>query len=395
MNFSIRSKMNKLSSINGLEDKAKKAERRGIEVIGLNAGQPDVPTPPEFMDAIRNTDVKVISYTETHGWLPLRNSIAGYYAMLGLDIKPQDIVITMGSSEAILWALIMTCDPGDEVIIPEPFYVSYRGIATALSIHVKAVRTADDFSLPSYDVLKTFVTPRTRAILLTNPGNPTGHVYSNEEMCLAAKLAKEHNLFIIADEVYREFNYSDHETRSFTSMDDIKDHVILLDSASKRFSACGARIGCLCSRNPEIIEEALKLAQTRVSPPYLEMVGCKALFEMEQDYFDSIREIFRKRRDFLINCLNKIPRVNCQKPEGAFYVIVTIPVDDAARFSEWLLNEYNYQNRTIMLTPMENFYETSDKGLHEVRLAFVLSEEKLRLAIDILGHALEAYPGKI
>jgi aspartate aminotransferase len=326
----------------------------------------------------------------------LRESISMYYKRINLPYEVEDVIITNGGSEALQWAFLLTCDPGEEILVPEPFYTNYRGFAAPYDVVIKPITTKPDdgFVLPGREVLESLITDKTRAIALSNPGNPTGVVYSKEQVRMLSDIARDHNLFIVADEVYREFCYDGKEATSFGSMTDILDRVIIVDSVSKRFSACGARIGSLASKNRDIMTAALKLGQARLCVPTLEMIGAKALYDLDPDYFTPIRERYEARRNIMIDALQKMDGVLCERPGGAFYAIAKLPVDNAEKFATWLLTDFQVDNKSVMVAPVENFYQTPGMGMDEVRLAYVLNTDDLAEAMRILEIALKAYPGR-
>lgn len=384
------------SPIRKLVPFANEAKKRGTKVYHLNIGQPDIETPKVFMEAVRQADIDVLAYADSNGWEPLRQSIADYYKRMGLPYETEDVIITNGGSEALQWALLITCDPGEEVLVPEPFYTNYRGFAAPYEARIKPITTypEDGFALPSREVIEGLITDKTRGFMLSNPGNPAGVVYSAEQVRMLSDIARDRNLFIIADEVYREFCYDGRTATSFGSMTDILDRVILIDSVSKRFSACGARIGSLTSKNKDVMTAALKLGQARLCAPTLEMIGSKALYDLDPSYFKPIRERYEERRNILIQALEKMEGVLCEKPGGAFYAIAKLPVDNAEDFAIWLLTDFQLDGGTVMLAPVENFYQTPGRGLDEVRVAYVLKSEDLKEAMRILQAALEVYPGR-
>ncbi|HZK41969.1 MAG TPA: pyridoxal phosphate-dependent aminotransferase, partial [Clostridia bacterium] len=385
MKISSRSQAMQASPIRKLVPFANEAKKRGTKVYHLNIGQPDIETPKVFMEAVRQADIDVLAYADSNGWEPLRQSIADYYKRMGLPYETEDVIITNGGSEALQWALLITCDPGEEVLVPEPFYTNYRGFAAPYDAQIKPITTypQDGFALPSREAIEGLITDKTRGFMLSNPGNPAGVVYSPEQVRMLSDIAHDRNLFIIADEVYREFCYDGRTATSFGSMTDILDRVILIDSVSKRFSACGARIGSLTSKNKDVMTAALKLGQARLCAPTLEMIGSKALYDLDPSYFIPIRERYEERRNILIQALEKMEGVLCEKPGGAFYAIAKLPVDNAEEFAIWLLTDFQLDGGTVMLAPVENFYQTPNRGLDEVRVAYVLNSEDLKEAMRI------------
>ncbi len=384
------------SPIRKLVPLALAAKEQGKKVYHLNIGQPDIKTPPEFMAAVNSYDSEVLAYAHSQGYFPLIDAISHYYERLGMHYGREHIVITNGGSEALQHAFVAICNPGDEILVPEPFYTNYRGFSLPFNVEIKPITcTAEDaFALPSKEKIQSLISDRTRAILVSNPGNPTGVVYSAEEVEMLRQLALENDLFLIGDEVYREFAYDGDRAISFGELEGVDDRVILIDSVSKRFSACGARIGCLISRNTELIENVIKLAQARLCAPTLEMVGSTALFELDPSFFEPIRAEYKLRRDTMIDALQKMPGVLCLRPKGAFYAIAKLPVKNAEDFVRWLLSDFDLDGETVMLAPVENFYQTPGLGVDEVRLAYVLNVEDIKRAMRVLAAGLEAYPGE-
>ena len=396
MRTSKRSLAMQASPIRKLVPYANAAKARGTKVYHLNIGQPDIETPKVFMEAVRAADIDVLAYADSNGWEPLRESIAAYYQRMGLPYVTEDVIITNGGSEALQWALLIACDPGEEVLVPEPFYTNYRGFAAPYLVEISPITTYPEngFALPEKAVIESRITKKTRGILLSNPGNPAGVVYSAEEVRMVADIARENDLYIIADEVYREFCYDGKEATSFGTMTDVLDRIIIIDSVSKRFSACGARIGSLTSKNKEVMAAALKLGQARLCVPTLEMIGSKALYDLDPDYFAPIRARYEERRNILVDALQKMDGVLCETPGGAFYAVAKLPVDNAEKFAIWLLTDFELDGKTVMLAPVENFYQTPGMGVNEARVAYVLNSDDLKEAMRVLKAALEAYPGR-
>ena len=396
MRTSKRSLAMQASPIRKLVPYANAAKARGTKVYHLNIGQPDIETPKVFMDAVRAADIDVLAYADSNGWEPLRESIAAYYQRIGLPYVTEDVIITNGGSEALQWALLIACDPGEEVLVPEPFYTNYRGFAAPYLVEISPITTYPEngFALPEKAVIESRITKKTRGILLSNPGNPAGVVYTAEEVRMVADIARENDLYIIADEVYREFCYDGKEATSFGTMTDVLDRIIIIDSVSKRFSACGARIGSLTSKNKEVMAAALKLGQARLCVPTLEMIGSKALYDLDPDYFAPIRARYEERRNILVDALQKMDGVLCETPGGAFYAVAKLPVDNAEKFAIWLLTDFELDGKTVMLAPVENFYQTPGMGVNEARVAYVLNSDDLKDAMHVLKAALEAYPGR-
>jgi aspartate aminotransferase len=380
------------SSIRKLTPLADEAKKAGIKVYHLNIGQPDLPTPEGFFKGIRGFQEKVLSYSPTPGLPKLREVFSQYYRGQGIELDPDEIVVTNGGSEALHFSFTLLCDPGDEILVPEPLYASYLLLASVASVKLCPVptRVEDGFHLPAREEFSRRITSRTRAILVSNPGNPTGTVYTREEMETLADLAEEYDLFIIADEVYREFVY-DGEHCSFMQLPSARDRVLLVDSISKRFSACGARVGCLSAKDPVVGKELRKIAQSRLSVATVEQAGAIALAETPREYFQEVKAEYRRRRDVAVAGLQSIPGVFCRRPEGAFYILARLPVADAEEFAAWLLREFSSGGATVMLAPANGFYVTPGRGKDEVRLAYVLKEEDLRRALAILKEGLEAY----
>ncbi|WP_026895060.1 pyridoxal phosphate-dependent aminotransferase [Clostridiisalibacter paucivorans] len=384
------------SPIRKLVPIAEKAKKNGKKVYHLNIGQPDIKTPKFFFDAVKNFDEEVLAYSFSQGIPELINSFTKYYNDYGIDFKPEDILVTNGGSEAILFTLLAVCDDGDEVLIPEPFYTNYNGFGREIGVKVKPITTKaeDGFHLPKKEEIEKLISPKTKAILLSNPGNPTGAIYTKEEVYMLGDIAKENDLFIVADEVYREFIYDGFDYISFGEVAEIEDRVVITDSISKRYSACGARIGCIASKNKTLIKQILKLCQGRLCVPTIEQVGAAALTNVTKDYFDKVVAEYKNRRDVVYNALKQMDGVLCEKPHGAFYIIAKLPVDDAEKFVVWLLEEFDLDNETVMFAPAEGFYATEGLGRDEVRMSYVLKEEDLKRAMEILAEGLKAYPGR-
>jgi aspartate aminotransferase len=383
------------SPIRKLVPYAEAAKKRGVTVYHLNIGQPDIETPEQILDAVRHSDFKVLEYSHSAGNESYRRKLVEYYRRQGIGIDHNQIIVTTGGSEAILFGFMSCLDAGDEVIIPEPFYANYNGFAIAADMVVKPVTSYIDsgFALPPMEEFIKAITPKTRAIVICNPNNPTGYLYTQEEMNVLKKICIEHNLYLFADEAYREFCYQgDHF--SAMRLEGMNDHVVLMDTISKRYSACGARIGALVTRNKSVLDTAMKFAQARLSPPAFGQILGEAAVDLPDNYFDDTRSEYLKRRDALVNRLNAIPGVFCPNPGGAFYAMARLPVDDADQFCQWLLESFSYQDQTVMLAPASGFYGTKGLGENEVRLAYVLQVPLLHLAMDCLEKALEAYPGK-
>jgi len=384
------------SPIRRLVPYAEEAKRKGRKVYHLNIGQPDIPTPPVALEAVRNMPDRVIEYSHSAGNESYRRKLAGYYNGIGIPVDHSDILVTTGGSEAISFALMSTADPGDEVIVPEPFYANYNGFSVAAGVHVVAVtsRLGDGFALPPVEEFEKAVTPKTRGIVICNPNNPTGYLYSQNELQKLGELVRKHDLFLYSDEVYREFCYDGAVHFSAMHLEGLQEHVIMLDSVSKRYSMCGARVGALVSRNKQVTSTALKFAQARLSPPSFGQVAGEAALDVPDAYFKEVHEEYIGRRDFMVAALNDMPGVQCPTPRGAFYTVVQLPVDDADAFAQWILSDFEYRNQTVMVAPASGFYSTPGLGKQEVRIAYVLNKEDLASAMETLAEALLAYPGR-
>lgn len=383
------------SPIRKLVPFAENAKRKGKKVYHLNIGQPDIQTPSVALEAIKNFDDNVVEYSHSAGFESYRKGLASYYQSLDIDVTYNDLMVTTGGSEALLFALNSCLDAGDEIIIPEPFYANYNGFSISAGITVKPISTSIDngFALPPIEDFVKLITPKTKAILICNPGNPTGYLYSQEELELLRDVVKKYNLFLFADEVYREFCYDGNSHCSVLSLDGLEKHAVVIDSTSKRYSMCGIRVGCIVSKNPEVINTALKFAQARLSPPTFGQVAGEAALSTPKSYFEDVINEYVARRDLLVNGLNKIDGVICPKPKGAFYAIAQLPVDNAEKFAQWLLEEFDYQNETLMVAPAAGFYSTEGEGNNQVRIAYVLNQDSLKRAIKCLEEALIQYPG--
>lgn len=393
MKFSKRLSSMQESPIRKLAPFATAAKAEGVKVYHLNIGQPDIITPVGFFDAVKNFDKKVLEYAGSQGIPELIEAIRKYYTTYDMNFANEDIIITNGGSEALLFSFMAACDPGDNILIPEPFYTNYNGFAQCLNINVKSVTTVAEngFHLPSKDEILAKIDDKTSAILVVNPGNPTGCVYTKEEVRMIADIAKEKDLWIIADEVYREFVYEGLQYTSFGNMKDVEDRVIIIDSVSKRYSACGARIGSIACKNKKFMAEVMKVCQGRLCVATIEQLGAAALYDTPASYFKEVNDEYRKRRDVLYEELMKADGVICEKPMGAFYIVAKLPVENAEDFVAWTLKEFRRDNETVMCTPAEGFYSTPGLGRNEVRLAYVLKEESLRRAGQLLREALEEY----
>ena len=385
------------SPIRKLVPFAENAKKRGTQVIHLNIGQPDISTPEIALKAIRNFEPNVIAYSHSAGNQSYREGLAHYYQNVGINVDHTQILVTTGGSEAISIALNTIMDKGDEIIIPEPFYANYNGFSTAADITVKPITSSIDngFALPSISKFEKLITPNTKAILICNPGNPTGYLYTKDELNALKKIVLKHDLFLIADEVYREFTYDGKKHTSVLEINELDQNTILIDSVSKRYSMCGARVGCMVTKNKEVLETALKFAQARLSPPSLGQVAGEAALNTPKSYFTEVIDEYVNRRDLLIEGLNKIDGITCPKPSGAFYCIAQLPIDDADKFAKWLLEEFSWNNKTVMVAPAQGFYSTPGIGKQQIRIAYVLNLEELQNAINILEEALKIYPGRL
>jgi aspartate aminotransferase len=383
------------SPIRKLVPFAENAKRKGKKVYHLNIGQPDIQTPSVALEAIKNFDDNVVEYSHSAGFESYRKGLASYYQSLDIDVSYNDLMVTTGGSEALLFALNSCLDAGDEIIIPEPFYANYNGFSISAGITVKPISTSIDngFALPPIEDFVKLITPKTKAILICNPGNPTGYLYSQKELELLRDVVKKYNLFLFADEVYREFCYDGNSHCSVLSLDGLEKHAVVIDSTSKRYSMCGIRVGCIVSKNPDVINTALKFAQARLSPPTFGQVAGEAALSTPKSYFEDVINEYVARRDLLVDGLNKIDGVICPKPKGAFYAIAQLPVDNAEKFAQWLLEEFDYQNETLMVAPAAGFYSTEEEGNNQVRIAYVLNQDSLKRAIKCLEEALIQYPG--
>jgi len=385
------------SPIRKLVPFAEGAKKKGKTVFHLNIGQPDIESPKLALDAINNFNDKVVEYSHSAGFESYRKGLATYYQKLGIDIDYNEVMVTTGGSEALLFGLNSCLDNGDEIIIPEPFYANYNGFSISAGVKVKPITTSinDGFALPDIEEFEKLITPQTKAILICNPGNPTGYLYSKEELETLRDIVIKHDLFLFADEVYREFCYDGNTHHSVLNIEGLEQHAVVIDSTSKRYSMCGIRVGCIISKNKELMATALKFAQARLSPPTFGQVAGEAALSTPQSYFDEVSTEYVQRRDLLIEGLNKIEGVICPKPKGAFYCIAQLPVDDADKFAQWLLEEFDYEGKTLMVAPAAGFYSTPNTGANQVRIAYVLNQEALTQAIVCLEKALEVYTGRI
>lgn len=394
--ISDKGRMMPESPIRKLVPYAEKAKKAGRKVYHLNIGQPDIATPKSMIDAMHNLDIPVIEYSHSAGNISYREKLCQYYKKHDIEITPDDIIVTAGASEAILFAVQTCLNPGDEIIIPEPFYANYNGFATSAGVKVKPIisKIETGFALPPISEFEKAIGPKTKAILVCNPNNPTGYLYSAEELDVLRKIVIKHDLFLFADEVYREFCYDGKVHHSVMNLEGIENNVVLFDSVSKRYSACGVRIGCIISRNKEVMKTAMKFAQARLSPPSLGQIAAEAAIETPGSYFDEVIEEYRKRRDTVVKMMNNMEGVTCPEPKGAFYVTAKLPIDDSDKFCQWLLEDFNHDNQTVMLAPATGFYSTPGAGLNEVRISYVLNVDNLRKAMETIEVALKHYPGK-
>ena len=393
---SIKGKMMPESPIRKLVPYAEKAKSKGIKVFHLNIGQPDIHTPEVALEAIKNFDGKLVAYSHSAGIPSYREKLVGYYKKHNIHITKDEIIIGAGASEAILFAMQSCIDPGDEIIIPEPFYANYNGFAINAGVVIKPISSSIEtgFALPPIADFEKAITSKTKAIMICNPGNPTGYLYSQEELETLRDIVKKHDLYLIADEVYREFCYDGRTHYSAMYLEGIEDNVILIDSVSKRYSACGVRIGCLITKNKEVLATALKFAQARLSPPSFGQILAEAALETTDDYFEEVKNEYLARRDVVVEYVNKIEGAYCPVPKGAFYVVAKLPIDNSDKFCKWLLEDFDYNNATVMLAPATGFYSTKGRGEDEVRISYVLNVDDLKSSIKCLEEALKVYPGR-
>ena len=373
------------------------AKKRGVKVYHLNIGQPDIATPEVAIKAIHNYNLKVVEYSHSAGNISYRQKLSEYYSRHGISISPDDIIVTAGASEAIIFAMQTCLNEGDEIIIPEPFYANYNGFAVQSNVVVKPIYSdiESGFALPPISEFEKAITPKTKAIMVCNPNNPTGYLYSQDELNVLRDLALKYDLYLFADEVYREFIYDNLVHHSVMHLKGIENNVILFDSVSKRYSACGFRIGCLISKNKEVISTAMKFAQARLSPPSFGQVAAEAAFSTPDTYFTEVVEEYLARRNVVVNAINKMPGAFCPNPKGAFYVVAKLPIDNSDKFCQWLLEDFNYKGQTIMLAPATGFYSTKGKGENEVRISYVLNVNDLEMSMKCLEEAIKVYPGRI
>lgn len=384
------------SPIRKLVPYAEAAKKKGKKIYHLNIGQPDIPTPDVALKAINNYSEKVIEYSHSAGNESYRRGIAKYYQRLGLDIDYSEVMITTGGSEAILFVMLATLDKGDEVIVPEPYYTNYSGFAVEADVKVVPITSGieDGFALPKIEDFEKVITEKTKAIIICNPNNPTGYLYSDEELNKLKELVKKHDLFLYSDEVYREFVYDGNTHTSVLHLDGLEENAIVFDSVSKRYSMCGVRTGAIVTKNKEVYDAVLKFGQARLSPPSLGQVAGEAALDTPKEYFDEVYEEYINRRNFVIEALNKIDGVYAPMPKGAFYTVIQLPVDDAEKFCQWMLEEFDYNNETVMLAPAAGFYATPGLGKNEARIAYVLNTDDLKNAVKCIEEGLKVYPGR-
>jgi aspartate aminotransferase len=384
------------SPIRKLVPYAEAAKKQGRKVYHLNIGQPDIETPEVVRNKMKELDLKVVEYSNSDGIAAYRQGLTKYYTSKSIDLTPDQIMVTTGGSEALVFAFMTCFNPGDEVIIPEPFYANYNGFAVMAGVTVIPVMSSIDtgFALPPIDAFEQLITPKTKGILICNPGNPTGYLYSKSELEQLRDVAKKHDLFLMADEVYREFAYDGAVPSSILNLEGLEENAIMIDSVSKRYSMCGARIGAMITRNKQVMAAAMKFAQARLSPPTFGQMASLYALETPQSYFDGVVEEYVERRNILIDGLNTIPGVVCPKPKGAFYCIAELPIDDSDVFCQWMLETFEYNNQTVMMAPATGFYSKPEPGRKQVRLAYVLNKESLQASVEVLREALKVYPGK-
>ena len=384
------------SPIRKLMPFANATKKKGIHIYHLNIGQPDIETPKEMLDVYKNFESKVLAYGPSQGLDVYRNNLVNYYNKHEIKLNSDDIIVTTAGSEAIVFALLTACNAGDEVIVPEPFYTNYNGFATVTGVKIVPLTTyaEESFKLPENEEITKLISSKTKAIMLCNPGNPTGAVYPHSEMERIARIAKDNNLYVISDEVYREFVYDGLSHTSIMDIEGMEDHAIMVDSISKRYSACGARIGCLISRNNNFITSAIKFAQARLCPPTIDQLAANAAIDIEEEYFKGIIKEYDARRNLVFEELQKIDDIICIKPKGAFYIIAKLPIEDADDFAKWMLEEFSYENETVMFAPAQGFYATENLGKNEIRLAYILNLNDLKKAMEIFRKGLAEYINK-
>lgn len=394
--ISLRGKACPPSPIRKLVPFSDEAKKRGVKVYHLNIGQPDIPTPENVINKIRNIDLKVVEYSHSAGILSYRKKLAEYYHKVGIEVTPEEMIVTTGGSEGILFAMMSCLDPGDEIIIPEPFYANYNGFAVAAGVVVKPIESFIDngFALPPMHAFEEAITPRTKAIMICNPNNPTGYLYSQQELELLRDIVKKHNLYLFSDEVYREFVYEGARHFSVINLTGIDQNIVLLDSISKRYSACGVRIGVMISKNKEVMATAMKFAQARLSPPTFGQIAGEEAVNTPEQYIKEVIAEYVERRNVVVNAINQMEGCFCPNPGGAFYAVARLPIDDSDRFCQWLLESFEYQGQTVMLAPATGFYSTKGRGKDEVRISYVLNISDLKNAMKCLEEGLKIYPGR-
>lgn len=395
LSISERAEVMPASPIRKLVPFAEAAKKKGVTVYHLNIGQPDIDTPKPVLDAVRKSNFKVLEYSHSAGNESYRIKLTEYYKKVGISVNPNEIIVTTGGSEAILFGFLVCLNPGDEVIIPEPFYANYNGFAVQAGVKVVPIPSTieNGYALPPIEDFEKAITPRTKAIVVCNPNNPTGYLYSSEEMETLKQIVQKHSLYLFADEAYREFCYEGKHI-SAMHLTGIEDHVILMDTISKRYSACGGRIGAFVTKNKTLLNAAIKFAQARLSPPSFAQIAGEAAIDLPDNYFDKVKAEYELRRNTIVKRLNAIPGVFCPNPGGAFYAMAKLPIDDADNFCQWILENFEYKNQTVMMAPASGFYGTKGLGKQEVRLAYVLNVDDINRAMDCLEKALEAYPGR-
>ena len=384
------------SPIRRLVPYAEEAKKKGRKVYHLNIGQPDIKTPEVAREAVKNMDEEVIEYSHSAGNESYRRKLATFYQGIGIDVDHTEMLVTTGGSEAITFALMSTINPGEELIVPEPFYANYNGFSVAAGVTVVPITSGieNGFALPPIEEFEKVITPKTRGILICNPNNPTGYLYSKKELEMLGKIVKKHDLYLFSDEVYREFCYDGETHFPAMNLKGLEEHVVMFDSVSKRYNMCGVRVGTLVSKNKAVISTALKFAQARLSPPSYGQVAGEAALDTPPSYFKEVYKEYIQRRNFLVGALNEIPGVFCPTPKGAFYTVVKLPVEDADHFAQWILSDFEYKNQTVMMAPASGFYSTPGCGKQEVRIAYVLKQEDLAMAVETLAEALKVYPGR-
>lgn len=395
-NLSEKGRMMPASPIRKLVPFAEGAKKRGVHVYHLNIGQPDIKTPEVALEAIKNYDKTLVAYSHSAGNTSYREKLADYYKKYNISVEPDEIIVGAGASEALLFTMQSIMDPGDEIIIPEPFYANYNGFATNAGIHVVPINSTIEsgFALPPIAEFEKAITAKTKAILVCNPNNPTGYLYNDDELKVLKELALKYDLFLIADEVYREFCYDGLEHKSVMNLEGLEQHTVLIDSVSKRYSMCGVRIGVMISKNKELMAAAMKFAQARLSPPSLGQVAAEAAIQTPDVYFVEVLEEYHKRRNAVVEAINKIEGAFCPNPTGAFYVVAKLPIDNSDKFCQWLLEDFSFENQTVMMAPATGFYSTPGRGLDEVRISYVLNVNDLKNSMKVLDEALKVYPGR-